>query len=152
MSFVRSPCIKKLLKRKNGFSLPEIIVCLGSIIALSTTAAIGSEVIMKNGRYNSAKTSASAIAIAVSQYRFETGRYPATLGELTVVDEVTGKGPWMHQDNMLDPWHNDFQYYVNAADGFAVWSMGPDGENNSGNPVAVFNSGGTGDDIGVFGK
>ena len=152
MSYVRSPCKKLKLFYRKGFSLPEIIVCLGSILALSTAAVIGSEVIMKNGRYSAAKASASAIAVAVSQYKFETGNYPVSLNVLTSVDENTGKGPWIAADNIFDPWHNEYMLYVNGTSGFAVWSMGADGQNNSGDPVAEFNSGGTGDDIGVFGR
>lgn len=152
MSCVRSPCKKLKLLYRKGFSLPEIIVCLGSILALSTAAVIGSEVIMKNGRYNAAKANVSAISIAVSQYRFETGNYPANLNVLTSVDEATGKGPWIVADSIFDPWHNEYMLYVNGTSGFAVWSMGADGQNNSGEPVTEFNSGGEGDDIGVFGR
>ena len=132
--------------KRSGFTLAEILVVLAAIICLAAGAVVVGKNYLESGRYNAAKADVSAIAIAVSQYKFEMEEYPDSLNTLT--QKVEQYGPWLSADSLQDPWDNDYQYSFNEEDNLcAVWSNGPDGTNSSGNNPAEF----TGDDIGVLG-
>lgn len=132
--------------RRKGFTLAELLVVLAAIICLGTGAVIVGRNYLESGRYNTAKADVSAIAIAVSQYKFEMEEYPASLEVMT--QQAEQYGPWLHEDSLTDPWDNDYQYsFDEAGNSFAVWSNGPDGTNASGNRPTEF----AGDDIGVLG-
>lgn len=131
---------------KKGFSLVEIMVVLGMIVALGTSAIFVGRNYLESGRYSTAKADVSAIAIAVSQYKFEMEEYPQTLNVMT--QKVEQYGPWLHEDSLKDPWDRDYQYsFDESNNSFAVWSYGPDGTNASGSNPTEF----TGDDIGILG-
>ncbi len=132
--------------RRKGFTLAELLVVLAAIICLGTGAVIVGRNYLESGRYNTAKADVSAIAIAVSQYKFEMEEYPETLEAMT--QKVEQYGPWLHEDSLKDPWDRDYQYsFDENTNSFAVWSYGPDGANASGSKPTEF----TGDDIGVLG-
>lgn len=143
------PCGKKkfLARCFKGFSLPEIVIALGIIIALASSAFAVSEHTMKAGRYNAAKTNVAALSVAVAQYRFEVGSLPANLTALTV--KVDDKGPWLGTSGLKDPWNRDYHYQV-AADGsyYAIWSDGHNRTNDSGETLPEFGS----DDIGIMNR
>lgn len=138
---VRSPC------RRAGFTLIEIIVSCAIIIALGAAAFLGAGTALDSGRYHTARTGTSAIAMALVQYKFEIGVLPTTdqgLGRLT--ESVNGKGPWVSSESLVDPWGNDYHYNVNGRS-YAVWSYGKDGNNNSGAMPETIQ----GDDVGIVG-
>lgn len=134
-----------ITNKRKGFTFAEIIVSLAVIISF----AYGTVVVAKNyfdaGRYNTAKTDVAAISMAVSQYKFEIGNYPASLNDLLV--KVEQYGPWLSAD-IKDPWGNDYRYsYDNNTGTYAVWSCGSDGKDSSGSKPTEFKE----DDIGIIG-
>lgn len=129
----------------NGFSIVELAITLSVIILIGIWSYVKGGEVLNTGKYNAAKSDISAISLAVSQYKFEIGSWPATLAELT---QANGQyGPWLSESS-TDPWGNNYNYtYISAQRKFAVWSNGPDGKNNSGDSPTVF----SGDDIGISG-
>ena len=72
-------------------------------------------------------------------YKLAIGKYPSTeegLNALLNAPESAGdrwKGPYV-RSLPLDPWGNPYQYRYPAQkskDGYDVWSMGPDGQNET---------------------
>lgn len=140
--------IKKYFGEKlKGFSLPEIVVAMGIIIALGSGAFAVSDHMLKAGRFNAAKSHVSALSVAVLQYRFEVGSLPASLSVLT--NKVDGKGPWIANDGLKDPWNRDYHYRV-ATDNsyFVIWSDGHNRVNDSDLSLPQFNN----DDIGIMSR
>lgn len=133
-------------RRLSGFSIIDVMITVAIVVIIFSSALISGGNILDNGRYNAAKSDVAAISLAISQYKFEIGKFPATLDEL---ENTNGQyGPWLSDSNRLDPWGNKYYYsYIAAQKKFAVWTSGPDGTNNSGNVPTAF----SGDDIGIFG-
>ncbi len=134
------------MKRK-GFSLVEIMVGLGVIIALAAATFPTASAFLSLGRHSGVKTDVGALSAAVSQYVFEVGTYPPNLSALT--QAVGQYGPWLSASSLKDQWGNDYNYSVDTANKkYAVWSNGPNKTNNSGGGVpASFSS----DDVGFIG-
>lgn len=135
------------IKNKHkGYTIVELIVCLGVIMLLAYGAVIGVNHYYTAGRYNTVRSDLSVISMAVSKYRFEKGSYPADLNALTV--RVAPYGPWLTKEFLEDPWGNTYHYSF-GNESYAVWSCGANKANNSGNPLTF---GFSGDDIGEIRK
>ena len=130
---------------KSGFTMVELLVSLGIILALSVSIIPVGKNYFDMGRYSAAKAGAANIATALSQYKFEMGTFPAKIEDLLIEDEQYG--PYLTEDALKDPWNNDYNYYQDG-NKFAVWSNGADKKNNSGGGVPTAFQG---DDIGVLG-
>lgn len=132
--------------KRQGFTLVEILVACGIIIALAVGAIVIGSSILDTGRYNKAKTDTATISTAVSQYKFEHEAFPASLDILTKKEGQYG--PYLSDDILTDPWENAYHYSVNTSTGkFAVWSNG----HNKANDTGTFNTALSGDDIGIIG-
>ncbi|MCQ2383106.1 MAG: type II secretion system protein GspG [Clostridia bacterium] len=135
------------MKKRKGFTLTEIIVALGVIIALASGATVATSHLLKLNRHSAAMSGAATIAVAVSQYMTEMEAYPENLTALT--SKNGNRGPWLNSSALLDPWNVQYTYVKNETSGkFAVWSNGPDKKSNStlnANKCA-------GDDIGVYSR
>lgn len=130
----------------SGFSIIDVMITVAIVVMIASSALVSGGNILNNGRYNAAKSDIASISLAVSQYKFEIGNYPVTLDELESAKDQYG--PWLSDSSRVDPWGNDYHYaYIAAQKKIAVWSSGPDGNNNSGNAPTAF----SGDDIGIFG-
>lgn len=133
--------------KKRGFSLIEMVVVISIIVALASGAFIVGNTVLQNGRFNAAKSEVSALSLAVSQYHFEIGSWPANLEALATA--VGQYGPWFDSESLADPWGHAFNYAINAnGRQFAIWSNGANGVNDSGNMPAQF----IGDDVGIIGN
>ena len=81
----------------------------------------------------------NSLATPLMSYKLAIGKYPSTeegLNALLNAPESAGdrwKGPYV-RSLPLDPWGNPYQYRYPAQkskDGYDVWSMGPDGQNET---------------------
>jgi type II secretory pathway pseudopilin PulG len=80
--------------KHKGFSLVEIMVGLGVIIALAAATFPTASAFLSLGRHSGVKTDVGAISAAISQYVFEVGTYPPNLAALT--QTVGQYGPWLN--------------------------------------------------------
>ena len=134
-------------KRYFGYSIIEMIVSFGIIIALSYGTFAGINHYYDAGCYKIAKTDLSTISMAVNKYRFEMGSFPSSINDLTVSHGAYK--PCITAEKLIDPW-NETYFYIKSADGsYAVWSSGKDKINQSPSPI---NGGFGGDDIGEIRK
>lgn len=133
-----------LIKKKRGFSVTEISICVLIVGLMMALGVAGWTEMVQTARSSRAKAEISVMAGAVSQYRYEIGRYPANLNELMTTKGQYG--PWLAEIN-IDPWGNPYQY---AADdtGFVVFSWGKDESPNGSN----VNTGIGANDIGYWFK
>lgn len=135
------------MQKRNGFTLTEIIVALGVIIALASGATVATSHLLKLNKHSAAMSGAATIAVAISQYMTEMEAYPENLNNLT--SKSGNKGPWLNASALEDPWGQTYEYHKDESAGkFAVWSKGPNKTNNS----SLSNTKCSGDDIGVYSR
>lgn len=133
------------MSKKSGFTIIEILVVLGVVIAMAIAVLPVGSNYFALGRNSSSKTGVATLATAISQYKFEIGEYPLNLNSLTVSNGQYG--PYISSTALKDSWNQNYNYSYND-NSFAVWSNGPDKKNNSGGGVPTAFQG---DDIGVIG-
>lgn len=133
-------------RRRNGFTLIEILVACAIIVALAVGAILIGSTLLDHGRHNKAQTDVSSISIAITQYKFEMGSYPASLSVLTT--KSGSYGPWLDSDTLTDPWGTAYKFSIDEANRrFGVWSCGKNKTDETGSYKGSF----AGDDIGIEG-
>ena len=131
-----------------GFTFMELVFVLCAVVALSVGAFVTANGVLQNGRYNAARSDVAAVSLAVSQYHFEVGSWPATLDVLTTANGQYG--PWLDAQGLTDPWGNSFNYTISSNNNsFAIWSNGENRQNDTG--AETFPSVFASDDIGMIG-
>lgn len=148
------------MKRK-GVSLPELLlVCIGIAIIVGI-ASVGITKGNETNKISQARTQVSAIANAVTSYKYDMGVYPPNLEALTTASGIYG--PWLKPLPTADPFGTTSAgidgtggtspyAYGRTTAGFAIWSLGKDKTNNSGGSGSAIPASFSGDDVGVFGQ
>ena len=121
---------KTAMAAEAGFTLIEILLVVAIIGMMAAVAAVNLGGQMGKAQVNAAKSSISAIRLAVGRYEVDTGKYPSSLQNLITKGSEKGwNGPYLERAEQglpKDPWDNDFQYSVQGNQ-FTVTSAGPDG-------------------------
>jgi general secretion pathway protein G len=116
------------LAASEGFTLIEIllVVVIIGILAAVVVPKLGGRV--GQAQVNAAKSSVSAIRMAVGMYEVDNGKYPDSLQNLiSKGNEINWNGPYLEKGEIpKDPWGNEFQYSRQGTQ-FTVVSAGPDG-------------------------
>ncbi|MHC5110931.1 MAG: type II secretion system major pseudopilin GspG [Planctomycetota bacterium] len=135
----------KNMKRKSAFTLIEVLLVAG-ILAVLAAFAIPS--LMGQAEEAKIKITQAAIgpngpiAKALNAYKWDMGTFPESDEGLEVLmqskDEAGDeryKGPYIDNDEIKDPWNQDFIYKspgdINE-DGYDLYSMGPDQNDDGG--------------------
>lgn len=118
--------------KSSGFTFTEVLVVLAIVIAISAGAFIVGGNILEYSRYNAAKSQVSAIGMAVTEYKYSYGKYPA---KLTDVVGTTSYPISQSYKEFVDPWGREI-FYIRFPDrgpnGTAIIiCYGADGEMNS---------------------
>ena len=120
-----------------GFTMVELMAILIIISLLATLVA--TKVISKidQARVTTTKANLKALHAAVSQFKMDTGRFPAEdEGLLALIEQPSDVSVWEPGGYLettelpLDGWNNEFIYelYPESGKQFQIRSMGPDGE------------------------
>jgi general secretion pathway protein G len=123
-------------RRRQGFTLIEILLVVVIIGLLASIAAINIPGILDRGRVSKAKGDVHNLAVALNAFYMEEGKLPSELGALTAGDD-----PLM-SSIPSDPWGHEYQYAVPGTHGrgrkFDLYSLGPDGT-QSGDDIGNWN-------------
>jgi len=132
-------------RTREGFTLMELLIVLGILVMLIALAAPR---LLGTKKKANLKTAASQIGLlrgALEHYALDTEGFPTTEQGLEALlrapaDSEEGAatnwgGPYLNKDLPKDPWGNDYQYAYPPERGSGdfpdIWSLGPDGEDNT---------------------
>ncbi|MEM1132486.1 MAG: type II secretion system major pseudopilin GspG [Pseudomonadota bacterium] len=125
-------------KKRNGFSLVELMVVIFILGLLATIVAINVLPAQDTASVTSARANIKQLEQAIELYRLDTNRYPGTnegLAALKTPPASLGAntrfppGGYFRGDLPNDPWGNPYQYVTPGPNGlpYAVYSLGADG-------------------------
>jgi len=130
---------------RKAFTLIEVLLVAGILAVLAAFA-----IPALFGQAQEAKIRLAEAAIgpngplgkALDAYKWDMGRYPDTdegidalLQSKDEADDERYKGPYLKNDEIRDPWGQEFEYRSPGEiheDGYDLWSRGPDGEDDDG--------------------
>jgi general secretion pathway protein G len=136
------------IRKNKGFTLVELMIAMGIIIALGTVVLVNISTYLRGGRIAQARTNIAVISSAIGRYRYVHGTMPENLRNLTAHNANGNNGQLLTDAELKDPWDNPYNYNLSeASEKYAIWSNGPDRTNNSGSTMP---SAFTGDDVGVI--
>jgi general secretion pathway protein G len=125
---------------REGFTLIEVLLVLVILVILGGIAVPMFIGVGEDAKKKAATAQVQMLESAIDTYHATTSMYPASLNDLvaTPSDPKLAKrwaGPYLKENkSLIDPWQNPYQYNskgTNNKGGYDVWSMGPDGQNNT---------------------
>lgn len=128
--------------RRSGLTLIEVLLVLVILVIIASLAVTAYGPMQQKAYINAAKTQISAFKTPLQAFKLDLGTFPATGQGLEALrtppsgltDPNKWNGPYLDSPVPLDPWGNAYQYEFpgkQQADMPDIWSMGPDGINNS---------------------
>lgn len=136
--FSRGRVLRQRAPRRGAFTLLEVLLVLVILIVL--TSSVGYSVLnaQKKALRNQAKAQIGLLKTPLTDYHMDMGSYPATdQGLAALVAPPEGSNKWNGEYVPKipdDPWGNPYQYVCNA-DVYEIWSMGPDGQDGTGDEI-----------------
>jgi general secretion pathway protein G len=137
---------RKVAKRtiRKAFTLVEVLLVLIILVIIGSIVVPNIFGAKDQADRNAAKTQITNLKAAIRLYRLNMNKYPTALKDLRERPSDKAEAdkwgsPYLEEDLKQDPWGNEYQYLAQGkknADGFDLWSNGPDGQS------------GTDDDIG----
>ena len=117
----------RIKKRRNGFTLVELMVVIVIIGLLATVVMINVMPSQDRAMITKARADIATLSQAMEMYRLETMRYPPSLQALA--QPRPGGGGSFIRSLPNDPWSRPYQLAVPGQDGgpFDIFSLGADG-------------------------
>lgn len=108
-------------KRKGAYFIIEVVLFMIFVCFLTVSGLFSSSGLSEEAKASVAKTDTTNIGAAVSHYKYDTGKYPTNLSDLTVAgtDALAGYGPWL-PELKKDPWGNNY-VLISDTDSFVVY-------------------------------
>ncbi len=137
------------MKRKNAFTIIEILVVIVLISLLAVIMLPRFIAQAENARYKLVKPRMVLLEQNLTAFWTDCGRFPTQAEGLnSLIKEPAGltgkwKGPYAREDELLDPWGNPFEYVIPGKEnpnGFDIISRGKDGKpGGSADNADIFN-------------
>jgi general secretion pathway protein G len=141
----------------------EMLIVLGILVIVFALAAPRFFGAREKANLNATKVQIEAFRGALDKYKFDTMDYPVTEEGLQALFEapagsedeegtVSGwDGPYMNKPALpKDPWGNEYQYAYPPERGSGdfpdIWSLGPDGEDNTDDDICSWVTGEEGEE------
>ena len=119
--------------RPQGFTLMEVLLVLVILVILGSMAGIFIRGAQKKARIDAARTQIGMLESAIKLYELNMMQYPSGSEGLQALitasgDSTNWSGPYLDAREVpLDPWNNPYQYQLENAEVYRIWSFGADG-------------------------
>ena len=134
---------------RSGFTLIElllVLVILGVLAAVVVPKFTGRT---EQARISGAKTSISNLSGTLNTFETDTGRFPTSDEGLQALVSAPSNvqnwhGPYIEPNALQDPWGHAFHYQFpgsHNANGFDLFSAGPDGQEGTADDISNWESG-----------
>jgi general secretion pathway protein G len=127
---------------RGGFTLMEVLLVLVILVVLASLAVNVFSGTQERADQRAAAAQVGLYKSAINMYRMDTRQYPTALEELvTKPSDATMANRWSgpYMDKIAkDPWGNEYRIAApgkHNAEGFDVWSLGPDGQDGSADDI-----------------
>jgi general secretion pathway protein G len=128
----------RLIHRRGGFTLIEILVVIAVIAVLAALVAPNVFRHVGSAKEAAARSQIEMLGAALDAYRLDNGRYPTTVQGLDALwQEPTAeprpanwRGPYLRKAVPVDPWNNPYIYLSPgevSVRGYDLISLGADG-------------------------
>jgi general secretion pathway protein G len=135
--FMRLGAMKKNVARR-GFTLMEMLLV---VVIIAILAAVVAPMVLGRGdqaRVSAAKGDISSLDTGFGQFKLDVKRFPTEQEGIQALLDDPGSakgwaGPYISKPPM-DPWGNAYKYRLSELKsrmGYDVYSMGPDGQDNT---------------------
>ncbi len=151
--------------RRDGFTLTEMLIVLAILVMLVALVVPGFLGAQRRADRQNAQAQIGLLRGALERYAMDTRNFPNTEEGLQALisqpsDLESGPGaswdgPYLSTDELpRDPWGNEYQYVYPPERGSGdfpdIWSLGPDGEDNTDDDITNWSTTAEGDN-GDFG-
>jgi general secretion pathway protein G len=143
-------CARRAQRQPSGFTLIEVLLVLVILVVLGSIAVPMFAGIGDRANIQAATVQVNALESAIDFYKATTTQYPKTLEDLVAAPsdaKVAARwaGPYLKENkSLVDPWDNPYKYNAQGTKsgaGYDVWSMGPDGQDNSEDDIGNWSAG-----------
>ena len=146
-------------KKYLGLALQiDLVLMLIAVFIICAIVLVGAKSFLDNQRIAKARADCAQMGTAISQYRMEIGKLPASMNEVkTNLTKTNGQyGAWLTKTDWKDAWGNDYVYKVSSngsstgtdARSFVIYSLGANQKDDGSNADSGISQG----DIGFWGK
>lgn len=119
-------------RRRGGFTLMEVLLVLVILVILGSMAGIFIRSARKKANIDAARSQIGLFENSISLYELHMMQYPSSNEGLQALltpagDSTNWAGPYLNKPTVpLDPWGNPYQYQLQDAETYRIWSFGPD--------------------------
>ncbi|MCB9844410.1 MAG: type II secretion system major pseudopilin GspG [Phycisphaeraceae bacterium] len=127
----------KLARRRSGFTLIEVLIVIAIILTLTGLVGVALFQRRDEAKVDLTKTDMNTIKSAMKQFYMHFERYPTTDEGIAVLwdktrledPELEDKwGGYLEKKLETDKWGHEWGYEQMAYNAYKIWSVGPDGE------------------------
>lgn len=132
--------------RRSGFTLIEVLIVIAIIVALSGLVGVALFQRRDEAKVDLVKTDLNTIKSGLDQFYLHFDRYPTdeegveVLWDKTMLDDPELEDKWrgyLQAKMEKDRWGNEWGYEQLAYNSYRVWSIGPDGEEETEDDISV---------------
>lgn len=135
---------------RSGFTLIEVMIVLAIVLALGAIVSVAVLSRRDQANVNLTKTDMNTLKAGLRWFRFEYNRYPtdeeglAVLWSAETLDPELDESTWkaqLEEPLNKDRWGREWMYQQqsdNDAAKYALWSVGPDGEDGTDDDIKAF--------------
>ncbi len=124
----------RLMKRRQGFTLLEVMLVLVIIAAIAGIAVVNIGGFQTRAYQQAASAEISNYKTMLATYRLHVGSYPSDLNALhEQPSDLADPSKWFQVKSepvKPDPWGHAYEYTLNGAD-YEIRSLGPDGQSGT---------------------
>jgi general secretion pathway protein G len=132
-----------------GFTLIELLLVLAILVVLASMVVTMYGGTQDQAYKDAAKGQVGMFKSAVNLYKFHTRSYPTDLSGLISKPSEAGAasrwaGPYLESAKVpVDPWDHEYKFVApgkHNPESFDIWSMGPDGQDGTGDDIGNWES------------